>query len=113
MAQLTLDQKREIALSLGYRLVDQQDGDKRELFGPDGRHRAIFRPSKAMDVWIWNDAVFNFELYQDREGAVHRLAAGGEAPVLERVWPAPGKRQTVSRQDLTQAFERLSGAQTM
>ena len=111
MAQLTLDQKREIALRLGYRLEERDGGEKRELYGPDGRHRAIFRPSKAMDVWIWNDAVFNFELYQDRLGAVYRLASGNGEPLLEQVWPTVGEVRSFSPSDVGRSFERLGGTQ--
>ena len=105
------DEKREIALRLGYRTVDQEGTGKHDLFGPDGRHRAIFRPSKAADAWVWNDAVFSFELYRHQDGAVlMRLRSAPDVYVLKRIWPEPGERETVPLEDLVRDYERLTGA---
>ena len=111
MAPLTQDQKREIAFRLGYSTVDQEGTGKYDLYGPDGRHRAVFRPSKAADVWVWNDAVFSFELYRHRDGAVlMRLRSPPDVYVLKRIWPDQGDREPVAPDDLARDFERLTGA---
>ncbi len=111
MSQLTLEQKREIAMRLGYRMTPQEGADRHELTGPDGRHRGMFRPSKAADLWIWNDAVFHFELFRDRAGAVHRRLPSppGEA-LLERVWPGEPERHAPDPSMFPQRYERLSGS---
>lgn len=97
MAQLTLDDKREITRRLGYRL-EMKEGDARGcLVDPDGRHKGVFMPCKATDVWVWNEAVFRHRLSRHREGAVFRRLdpAGfeGRTGRYEQVWP--GEREVV------------------
>ena len=91
MAQLSLDDKREITRRLGYRL-ELRDGDARGvLIDPDGRHKGVFMPCKATDVWAWNEAVFRYRLSRHREGGVFRRldTPTGEpgAGSYEHVWP--------------------------
>ena len=114
MAQLTLDQKRQITSRLGYKLMDREGTERRDLIGPDGRHRGIFRPSKAADVWIWNDAVFQYELYRKGDGSVHRrLPSSPNTRLLEPIWPEAGERHEVSPETLTQAYERLAAGRIL
>ena len=113
MPQLTPDQKRAITSRLGYRLAERPDDERRDLVGPDGRHRGVFRPSRATDLWIWNDAVFSFELYRDREGAVHRASPASPGSVrLERIWPEPGETSEAPARVLD-GYERLSASQSI
>ena len=115
MPQLTPDAKRTVSARLGYRLLSRgEDDDRCDLIGPDGRHRGVFRPSRATDLWIWNDAVFSFELYRDREGAVHKGRRAGPGDyALERVWPDAGGVQDVPTAALGERYERLSASQAI
>ena len=114
MPSLTPDQKREITTRLGYTLTPDADGERHDLTGPDGRHRGLFRRSRATDLWVWNDAVFAFELYQDREGAVH--VGGPAAPGrhrLQRIWPEGGDAADLPSEVVDEHYERLSGSPTI
>lgn len=98
MAQpLSLADKGEITRRLGYRL-DVRDGDHRgTLVDPDGRHKGLFIPCKATDVWTWNEAVFRYRLSRHREGGVFRRLDPPQADSrigrFEHVWP--GEKATV------------------
>ena len=110
MAQLTLDDKREIVRRLGYRL-EMKEGDARgALVDPDGRHKGLFLPCKATDLWAWNEAVFRYRLSRHREGGVFkRLDAPGAEDRLgsyEHVWPGEKAVVTLPREE----FEDLGGA---
>lgn len=110
MTELTPEQRRQVTEGLGYRRL-ARDGDARfELIGPDGRHRGLFRPSRATDSWIWNDAAYAFELYLDQEGRVHRrLPSSCGALVLEPVWPDLGEPVQVTPAELSEGWDRISG----
>lgn len=109
MPELTSHQQRQITESLGYRRLATHDDPRFELIGPEGRHRGLFRPSRATDTWIWNDAAYAFELYRDRDGGVHRRRSSApDGSVLERVWPDGGEPVHVAPAELERAFERLS-----
>ena len=108
MSELTPDQKREITFRLGYQRLPRDD-ERHDVMGPEGRHRGLFRPSRATDVWVWNDAVHTFELYRDREGAVHRRRPSNpDAIVLEPIWPEPGDAVELAPADLQKRYQRLS-----
>jgi hypothetical protein len=110
LAQLTQEHKREIARRLGYHSVAQEGTDKHDYFGPDGRHRAIFRPSRAADTWVWNDAVFTFELYRRRDGLVFRRdMTAPETYILAALWPEQGPPDELSREVMERDYERLGG----
>ncbi|MBE7218057.1 MAG: hypothetical protein INR64_06270 [Caulobacteraceae bacterium] len=107
---LTADDKRAITRKLGYRLEPRDGADKADLIGPDGRHRGVFRESRATDLWVWNDAVFSFTLFRDREGVVHCAKPSGEGRMeLARLWPDGGGRQELSEAALAEGYVRLSG----
>ena len=109
MSELTAPQKREVTERLGYRCLVQNDGERFEVIGPEGRHYGFFRPSRATDAWIWNDAAYRFELYLDPEGAVHRRRSfTSDGSVLERVWPEGGEPVHVLSAELGANFEWLS-----
>lgn len=109
-APLTPDDKRAITRKLGYRLERREGVDKADLIGPDGRHRGVFRDSRATDLWVWNDAVFSFTLFRDRDGVVHcgKPLSGGRVE-LARLWPEGDAREELSEAALADGYVRLSG----
>ena len=114
MSPLTPDQKRTITGLLGYRLQAREGIDKGDLIGPDGRHRGVFRISRATDLWVWNDAVFSFDLYRDPQGAVHcSCPAPSGRPALRRIWPEPGEEPQELSDKALAGYERLSGSQVI
>ena len=113
MAQLSLDDKREITRRLGYRLEMRDGEDRGALIDPDGRHKGVFRPCKATDLWAWNEAVFRYRLHRRRDGDIYRRidAAGVETLTGDyaRLWPDVGEAETLPREQ----FEELGGARTL
>ncbi len=110
MAQLTLDDKRDITRRLGYRL-ELKEGDPRgALIDPDGRHKGLFLPCKATDVWVWNEAVFRHRLSRHKEGGVYRRldTPTGEPRTgsYEHVWPGEKEIVVLPRDE----FEDLGAA---
>lgn len=110
MAQLTLDDKREITRRLGYRLEMGEGGARGALIDPDGRHKGLFLDCKATDTWIWNDAVFRYRLSRHRDGGVYRRMDATVEETgcgrYEHVWPGEKVVDTMRRD----AFEDLGGS---
>ena len=111
MAQLTLDDKREITRRLGYRLEGGDGAAERgSLLDPEGRHKGLFLRCKATDLWVWNEAVFRYRLHRGRDGSVYRRVdpPSPDTPtgVFARVWPQTGEPETLQRDGL----EELGGA---
>ena len=110
MAQLTLDDKREIVRRLGYRLEVPAGSERGSLIDPDGRHKGVFLPCKATDAWAWNEAVFRYKLSRHRDGGVYkRLGAPVEEAVegvYEHVWPGDKAVEVLKRDE----FEDLGGS---
>ena len=104
MAQpLSLDDKREITRRLGYRL-EARDGDQRAaLIDPEGRHKGLFIPCKATDVWTWNEAVFRYRLSRRRDGGVYRRLdpphVEGVVGRYEHVWPGDKAQSELPREE--------------
>lgn len=110
MPQFTLAEKREIVERLGYELRPRDGTERAELFDPEGKHRGCFRPCRATDQWAWNDAVFQYELYQDRDGVVHKKVGetgGREAAQVRHlhVWPETDPKDAEPRETSRADFE--------
>ena len=109
-APLSPDDKRAITRKLGYRLEPREGAEKADLIGPDGRHRGVFRHSRATDLWVWNDAVFSFPLFRDRDGVVHRAKPLSDGRLeLDRLWPEGEAQLELSEAALAESYVRLSG----
>ncbi|MBE7217123.1 MAG: hypothetical protein INR64_01480, partial [Caulobacteraceae bacterium] len=70
----------------------------------------VFRESRATDLWVWNDAVFSFTLFRDREGVVHccKPLSGGRVE-LAQLWPEGDEHAELSEAALAESYVRLSG----
>lgn len=104
LAQLTLDDKREITRRLGYRL-EVPDGEARgSLIDPDGRHKGLFIPCKATDIWAWNEAVFRYKLSRHKDGGVFKRletsAGEGRTASYEHVWPGEKAVAVLPKEEL-------------
>ena len=103
MAQLTLDEKREITRRLGYRLQMEAGDQRGALVDPEGRHKGLFIPCKATDAWAWNEAVFRYRLSRHKDGGVYRRLDPPQADSrigrFEHVWPGDKATAELPREE--------------